>query len=112
MDKDERARLKEKILSELEQIEKDVASLTEQAKPIPPDSAIGRLTRMEAIQAKSVAEAVLNETKIKRSKLEAALGRVDGDGYGVCCDCEEDIPIARMELVPESVRCVHCAERR
>lgn len=112
MDKGERARLKAIIVSDLEQIKKDVASLTEQAKPIPPDSAIGRLTRMEAIQAKSVAEAVLNETKIKRSKLEAALGRVDDDGYGVCCDCEEDIPIARMELVPESVKCVHCADRR
>ena len=112
MDKDERARLKAIIVSDLEQIEKDIASLSEQAKPIPPDSAIGRLTRMEAIQAKSVAEAILNETKIKRSKLEAALGRADDDGYGVCMDCEEEIPIARMELMPESVKCVHCADKR
>lgn len=112
MDLKEKARLKEKIVFELAALEKEMASLKEQAKPIPPDNAIGRLTRMDAIQAKSVAEAVLNEARIRQSKLESALSRIDNDEYGICVDCEEDIPLARLELVPEALKCVHCADRR
>lgn len=112
MDEKDRAGLKAKIASELETLEKEVASYKEQAKPVPPDNAIGRLTRMDAIQAKSVAEAMLNSARLRRSKLEIALGRIDGDEYGICVDCGEDIPVGRLELMPESVKCVHCAARR
>lgn len=112
MDLNERTRLKEKIVFELAALEKEIASLKEQSKPVPPDNAIGRLTRMDAIQAKSVAEAVLNEARIRQSKLETALGRIDNDEFGNCIDCGEDIPIARLELVPEALKCVRCADRR
>ena len=112
MDTKERAGLKEKIVLELEALENEIASLKEQSKPIPPDNAIGRLTRMDAIQAKSVAEAVLNEARLRQSKLETALGRIDDDDYGACIDCGENIPVARLELVPEALKCVPCADRR
>ena len=112
MDTKERASLKEKIVFELKALETEIASLKEQSKPIPPDNAIGRLTRMDAIQAKSVAEAVLNEARLRQSKLETALGRVDNDEYGACIDCGEDIPLARLRLVPEALKCVPCADKR
>ncbi len=114
MEETDRARLKAKIVADLAALSKEIASLKEQTKPIPPDNAIGRLTRMEAIQAKSVAEAVLNTAQIRQSKLESALGRIDSgeDDYGVCIDCEEDIPLKRLELMPESLKCVHCADKR
>ena len=112
MDSRERAKLKEKIVFERASLEKEIASLKEQAKPVPPDNAIGRLTRMDAIQAKSVAEAVLNEARIRQSKLETALGRIDDDEFGICMDCGEEIPMARLELVPEALKCVRCADRR
>jgi len=111
MKKDDRHALKSAILSALSSLETEIESLKEQAKPVPPDNAIGRLTRMDAIQAKSVASAVLREAKIRKTKLEAALSRVDDDEYGICVNCDEDIPIKRMELLPEAVKCVNCAER-
>lgn len=112
MDSRERTKLKEKIILERAALEKEIVSLKEQAKPVPPDNAIGRLTRMDAIQAKSVVEAVLNEARIRQSKLETALGRIDDDEFGICMDCGEDIPMARLELVPEALKCVRCADRR
>lgn len=104
--------MKEKIVFELASLEKEIVSLKEQSKPVPPDNAIGRLTRMDAIQARSVAEAVLNEARLRQSKLETALSRIDNNEYGTCMDCGEDIPIARLELVPEALKCVKCADKR
>ncbi len=98
MEETDRARLKVKIVADLGALECEIASLKKQTKPIPPDNAIGRLTRMEAIQAKSVAE--------------AALARIDSDDYGICIDCGEEIPLKRLELMPESLKCVHCADKR
>ncbi|MEE8483774.1 MAG: TraR/DksA C4-type zinc finger protein [Nitrospinota bacterium] len=98
MEETDRARLKVKIVADLAALECEIASLKKQTKPIPPDNAIGRLTRMEAIQAKSVAE--------------AALARIDSDDYGICIDCGEEIPLKRLELMPESLKCVHCADKR
>ncbi len=112
MEETDRARLKAKIVADLGALECEIASLKKQTKPIPPDNAIGRLTRMEAIQAKSVAEAVLNTAQIRQAKLESALGRIDSDDYGICIDCEEEIPLKRLELMPESLKCVHCADKR
>jgi DnaK suppressor protein len=31
--------------------------------------------------------------------------------YGTCRDCGQDIPPARLEAVPEAVRCVECQRR-
>ncbi|GMT43032.1 MAG: dksA/traR C4-type zinc finger family protein [bacterium] len=111
MKDDDRNALKSKILSDIETLKTEMESLKEQAKPVPPDNAIGRLTRMDAIQARSVAEAVLTKAAIRKIKLETALNRIDDDEYGTCKNCGEDISIKRMELVPEAVMCVNCAER-
>ena len=32
------------------------------------------------------------------------------DGVRCCVDCEEPIPVRRIELLPDAVRCVECQE--
>lgn len=41
----------------------------------------------------------------------AALQRVADGSYGRCVGCDEVIPAARLEALPEASRCVDCAER-
>jgi len=41
--------------------------------------------------------------------IDAVIQRIDGGAYGVCEACGKDIPAARMEARPASVRCVDCA---
>jgi len=41
--------------------------------------------------------------------IEAALRRVEAGEYGVCVNCGEDIPLARLEAVPHAARCADCA---
>ena len=43
--------------------------------------------------------------------LEAALKRVADGTYGLCADCGEDIPFARLNAQPGAGRCFACQQR-
>ena len=43
--------------------------------------------------------------------IEDALRKIEGGTYGVCDDCEEEIPIGRLNAVPFALRCVECQEK-
>jgi RNA polymerase-binding transcription factor len=42
--------------------------------------------------------------------IEAALARIDSEEYGVCMDCGNAIPAARLDAIPWAVRCIACQE--
>ena len=73
MTEEEKSRLKDKIIDEIASLEQNITALEEVTRPVPPDDAIGRLTRMEAINAKSINEASLRSAKVKLTKLKRAL---------------------------------------
>ena len=100
------------LLIEIKSLKKQIESLYKSVKPVEPDKAIGRLTRMEAIGSKAVSEAVMNSAQIKLAKLETALDKVENVQFGVCIRCAGPIPTARMLLMPESTACVTCAENK
>lgn len=110
MNEKEKQQVKDKILGAITAAEKDIVSLKELTRPIAPDVAIGRLSRMEAIGNKSINEAALTLAQTRRAKLKFALANIDKADFGICRDCEEPIPIGRILIMPESVFCVHCAE--
>jgi len=102
--------LKGHIQQRIEDIKENIASYRTLIDPIAPDNAIGRLTRMEAINSKSINEAALNRAKQTLSKMERALMMIDSPDFGLCRECEEPIPLARLMIVPESDLCVQCAQ--
>jgi DnaK suppressor protein len=110
MEKKEKAKLKENIQDKLKTIKTDIASYELLTKPVSPDSAIGRLTRMEAINSKSINEAALRKARDTRSQLERALAKIDAADFGLCRECDEPIPSARLLILPETDLCVKCAE--
>ena len=69
MDEEGKIKLKEKILEEIEAQKNLIENLKETSKPVAPDNAIGRLTRMEAINSKSISDASLNSAKVKLEKV-------------------------------------------
>ncbi len=88
-----------------------VAEYEELCKPIAPDVSLGRLTRMDAINNKSVAEAALRTAKRKLGKLNHAKTNIDDPSFGICSACKGKINPKRILLMPESDRCVRCASR-
>ena len=110
MDPSEKEVLKEKIMSAIPATEKDIAALTKLTKPIAPDNAVGRLSRMEAIGTKGVNEAALSSARQKLVMLKYALANINNPDFGICMDCGEPIPLGRIMIMPESNLCVACAE--
>ena len=107
----ERQELKRNIEEAIEAEKTLIASLLETSKPVAPDNAIGRLSRMEALNDRAVSEASLNVASTKLSRLETALGKVDQPDFGICVGCDNPIPPGRILLMPEATLCVPCAEK-
>ncbi len=51
------------------------------------------------------------DTKLLRAVEEAIL-RLDQDAYGICMDCENEIPAVRLDAVPWTRVCVECKAKR
>ena len=111
MNSEERQELKGNIEEAIKAQQVLIASLAETSKPVAPDNAIGRLSRMEALNDRAVSEASLNAARHKLSRLETALDKVDQPDFGICVRCDHPIPSGRIVLMPEATRCVPCSER-
>ena len=78
-------------------------------KPIAPENAIGRVTRMDAINNKSVVEAALRNLENKIENLLLVKKNINDKDFGKCIKCKTNIPIKRIMFLPSSRTCVSCA---
>ena len=101
--------IKQKILEEITKTEKLIVEYKEMTKPVAQDDAIGRISRMDAINNKSVTEASLRQAEEKLLNLKRVLSRVGTSDFGICIKCGKAIPEGRLIYRPESLTCVDCA---
>lgn len=97
------------IKEEIVKTETAVKNYSELTKPIAPENAIGRVSRMDAINNRSVNEAALKKAEQKLSNLKIALSNINDPDFGVCYKCKQNIPIGRVLLMPHARFCVQCA---
>lgn len=71
--------------------------------------AVGRLSRMDALQQQAMAKATENNRLKDIEKIKAALIRLDDDEFGYCAECGELIAPKRLELNPTVLTCITCA---
>ncbi len=105
----ELAQIRERAQRKLADLQERIAEYRELTKPIPPSEAIGRVSRMDAINNRSVNEAALRQLEEEHSQLEKAKERMRDAKYGKCMRCGDDIPVGRLMLMPGASRCVQCA---
>jgi len=74
-------------------------------------SKVGRLSRMDALQAQAMAKASVERREAMLRDIEAALKRIDDGSYGLCQDCDEAIDPRRLEIDPTVLRCIDCASK-
>lgn len=108
---EERALLKVKIEAAIGQAEEEIEQLESITQPIAPENSIGRISRMDAINNKSVAEATLRSARRKLANLRLALSKIETPDFGNCSRCKQPIPSARLMFMPQSTMCVRCADR-
>jgi DnaK suppressor protein len=73
---------------------------------------VGRLSRMDAMQAQAMSIETGRRRRQKLIQIEAALQRIEGDDYGFCQECGEQIAPARLEVDPAVLLCIDCASAR
>jgi len=109
MTSEERAALKESIQIKIVETKQKIIALDEVTQPISPENSIGRVSRMDAINNKSVSEAALRQAKKQLASLQIALTKVDDSSFGSCSNCKKPIQKARLLFMPQSAKCVRCA---
>jgi DnaK suppressor protein len=105
----QRKEIKKIIQEQIAKTEDAVIQYEDMSQPVAPENSIGRVSRMDAINNKSVAESALRQAKRKLKKLQLALSKIDDPKFGICARCTKDIPPKRLILMPESQHCVNCA---
>ena len=95
--------------AELQQI--DESSAADSATVELDQQMVGRLSRMDALQAQEMALATKRRREIEVGRIDAALTRLDDGSFGDCLACGEEIDEKRLALDPASPTCIVCARK-
>lgn len=99
------------LQQELGELEQSAVELRKLLQPVSPDNAIGRISRMDALEMQSVNNSKLGNQQRRIEQIRLALSRLKNDEeFGVCQECGNAILIERLRLRPESQYCVNCQQ--
>ena len=102
-----------KIREEMEELRALSDGSREGRAPVELDQqSVGRLSRMDAMQQQSMDLAREERRRQRLAILAAALRRMDGDEFGYCLSCGDDIAAARLLADPAATLCVECQRGR
>jgi DnaK suppressor protein len=108
---DKLAAARARLEARAQEIRKAFERSKDQTTRVAPDSAIGRLTRVDALQAGYVSDELRRQMTAELARIDRALRSIDEGTYGICRRCEAPIPAARLEARPDAAFCVPCAEQ-
>jgi len=102
--------LRERLVARLAELRAASADTAEARRPVALDqAAVGRLSRMDAMQVQSMAMAAERQRHEEARRIEAAIRRIDEGEYGACVACGEDIAPKRLAVDPTIATCIRCA---
>lgn len=105
----ERQQVLERVTEALAAVRDEVTRLEEVTRPVEPDVAVGRISRMDAIGNKAINEQALESARSRLAQLETVLAGAESPDFGLCMGCLAPIPVVRLLAMPESVLCSRCA---
>ncbi|THB74560.1 MAG: TraR/DksA family transcriptional regulator [Desulfobulbaceae bacterium] len=111
MSPQEKQKIAERIHQEITKTELDIARLEAANSPVSPDNAIGRISRMEAINARAVNNSALLLAQQRLRGLKSAMSNLNEPEFGSCVECGDLISLERILLMPHVKMCVGCAEQ-
>lgn len=103
--------IRQRFELEIEKSKDKILRYKEMTGPVAPDNAIGRVSRMDAINNKGVMDAALRKAEECLKGLERHLDKLDSPDFGLCVKCGAKIPLERIFMAPQSSFCVNCARK-
>ncbi len=70
---------------------------------------VGRLSRMDALQAQAMSNATETRRHQELQRIDSALARLETGEFGYCLKCGDDISVARLRNDPTTAVCIDCA---
>jgi len=110
MNTTDKSQLKQHIKEEIRTLEEEVAILSAQLKPVDKNCLPENVSHQDRQQQQTIIFHRFDEARKRLNRLRHTLTRIDTPEYGICEECEEPIPPARLRLAPESRYCVACME--
>lgn len=105
-------RFTKKLLAKKQELEDLLVLSSEAIAPVTLDqTSVGRLSRMDALQAQAMAQENERRRKSEIQKINSALQRIEEGEYGYCIRTGEEIPRERLELDPAAPTIVPPASR-
>jgi len=111
MDRDQQSRYGVVLEAAAAELRRLLAGDGESTRAVAPDRAIGRLTRVGAMQAQQMSLAGRLRQQQRLLRIGHALDRVRQGTYGSCTRCGEDIERARLDAIPDTFLCMLCVGR-
>lgn len=104
---------RELIAGQLAEIELALAAASANAGTVMLDqSSVGRLSRMDALQQQAMAAGQHALLLRRKTRLEAAIHRMENGTFGLCCQCGDNIAAPRLEADPGTPFCANCQAER
>ncbi|MDH5489049.1 MAG: TraR/DksA C4-type zinc finger protein [Rhodospirillaceae bacterium] len=101
-----------KLLLEKQELLHDAELSSDDRKAVTLDqTSVGRLSRMDAMQAQEMALETERRREIELGRIERALERIKNGEYGFCQSCDEEITEKRLEIDPATPVCINCANK-
>ena len=96
-----------------EKLQQQLAISAASSEPVKLDqSAVGRVSRVDAIQQQHMAVSTRQQTQQRLKRITNALGHLAEGDYGYCQDCDELIGWPRLQVQPEAPYCLACQQSR
>ena len=106
---DQLVELEIRITEEITRLKEESDATAVERETISPDVAIGRLSRLDAMQIQEIAKEGERRREERLPRLEIALEKIDTGEYGKCTRCGDWIAYERLAEQPETEHCSGCA---
>lgn len=100
--------MRERLQARAAELRDMISRMDGTTAPVSPNNAIGRLTRLDAMQATSMRRAVARDHDVELQNVGRALKAIAASKYGICRRCKEHIDRARLRAKPEAFLCLAC----
>ncbi len=111
MTQDKKEELKKEIEEKISLAKQEIERLKAKDKPFVSDRAHGRMGRIDAIQNRDFHDRGMQSLENKLNGLEKNLRDIDSPEFGVCECCSGPIGEERHRALPETKKCIKCAEK-
>jgi len=106
--------LKKRLQTERVHVEEQIATLKKEDPFSDPDHASDNAAVDTDIREQighETVEAEIKDLEKRRSLMDIALSKMEKGEYGICERCGIEIPLERLEFVPEARYCVDCESK-